>query len=98
MLDLAENSQHAVLRMVDDLDDAAAMTNAVLFLGFVDAQQDAVAEAGGFAGLRLARNVDADFRRGPVRLLVPFVGVAMRSPSLSRAVTSASTVEGSAPA
>ena len=55
------------------LDDAAAVTNSVLFLGFVDAQQDAISEAGGFAGPRLARNVDADFRRGPVRFLVPFV-------------------------
>ncbi len=70
----AENPQHAVLGMVDDLDDAAAVADAVVFLGFLDVQQHAVADAGGFAGLRLARGVDADFRRGPVRLLVPFVG------------------------
>ena len=70
----AENAQHALLGMVDDLDDAAAVANAVVFFGFLDAQQHAVAEAGGFAGPRLARNVDADFRRRAVRLLVPFVG------------------------
>ncbi len=70
----AENPQHAVLGMVDDLDDAAAVADAVVFLGFLDVQQHAVADAGGFAGLCLARGVNADFRRGPVRLFVPFVG------------------------
>ena len=70
----AEDPQHAVLGMVDDLDDAAAVADAAVFVGFLDAQQHAVAEAGGFAGPRLARRVDADFRRRPVRLLVPFVG------------------------
>ena len=73
VLGLAENSQHAVLRMIDDLDDAAAVTNSIVLLGLLDAQQDAIAEAGGFAGPRFARHVDADFRRGPVRFLVPFV-------------------------
>ena len=41
---------------------------------FLDAQQHAVADAGGFAGPRLARHVNADFRRRAVRVLVPFVG------------------------
>ena len=71
---LAENSQHAVLGMVDDLDDAAAMADAVVFLGLVHVQQHAVADAGGLAGPRLARGVNADFRRRSVRLFVPFVG------------------------
>ena len=70
----AENAEHAVLGVVDDLDDAAAVADAVVVVGFLDPQQHAVADAGGFAGLRLARTVNADFRRGPVRLLVPFVG------------------------
>ena len=60
--------------MVDDLDDAAAVADAVVFFRFLDAQQHAVAEAGGFAGLRFARHLDADFRRRAMRLLVPFVG------------------------
>ncbi len=60
--------------MVDDLDDAAAVADAVVRLGFLDVQQHAVADAGGLAGPRLARGVNADFRRRAVRLLVPFVG------------------------
>ena len=60
--------------MVDDLDDAAAVTSAVVFFGFLDTQQHAVADAGGLAGPRLARSVDADLRRRPVRVFVPFVG------------------------
>ena len=59
--------------MIDDLDDAAAMANSVVFFGFLDAEQHAVADAGGFAGPCLARHVDTDFRRGAVRFLVPFV-------------------------
>ena len=39
---------------------------------FLDTQQRAVADAGDFAGPRLARNMDADVRRLAVRLLVPF--------------------------
>ena len=70
----AENAQHALLGPVDDLDDAAAVADAVVFFGFLDVQQHAVADAGGFAGPRLARHVDADFRRRAVRVLVPFVG------------------------
>ena len=60
--------------MIDDLDDAAAVTDAVLFLDFLNAQQNAVVETGSFARARFARDMNADFRGGPVRLLVPFVG------------------------
>ena len=70
----AENPQHAVLGMVDDLDDAPAVADTVVFLGFLNVQQHAVADAGGLARPRLARRVDADFRCRAVRLLVPFVG------------------------
>ena len=70
----AENSQHALLGTVDDLDDAAAVADAVVFFGFLDMQQHAVADAGGLAGARLAHDGNADFRRRAVRLLVPFVG------------------------
>ncbi len=68
----AENPEHAVLGMVDDLDDAARA--GLRLRGGRRAQQHAVAEPGGFAGARLARRVNADFRRRPVRVLVPFVG------------------------
>ncbi len=69
-----EDAEHALLRPVDDLDDAAGVEDAVVFLDFLDAQQYAVAEPGGFAGAHLARDVDADFRRRAVGFLVPFVG------------------------
>ena len=69
-----ENPQHARFRMVDDLDDAAAVADAVVFVGFFHMQQHAVAEAGGFAGTGFARNGNADFRRWPMRFFVPFVG------------------------
>ena len=60
--------------MIDDLDDAAAVTDAAVFLGFLHVQQHAVADAGGLMGPRFARGGNADFRRRAVRLLVPFVG------------------------
>ena len=60
--------------MIDDLDDAAAVTNAVVFFGFLDMQQHAVADTGGLAGPRLAWSVDANLRRRPVRVFVPLVG------------------------
>ncbi len=71
---LMENPQHARLGMVDDLDDAAAVADAVVFVGFLDVQQHAVAEAGGFAGPCFARNGNADFRRlarAPLRPIRP---------------------------
>jgi hypothetical protein len=37
VLDLAENPQHAMFWVIDDPDDAAAVTNSVFFLGFIDA-------------------------------------------------------------
>ena len=87
-----------MLGVIDDLDDAAAMADAVIFLGFLDAQQHAVAEAGGFAGARLARRQDADFRRRAMRFLVPFVGRGDQvAVGVARRSTSASTVEGRVP-
>ena len=74
MLGLAEDPEHAVLGMIDDLDDAAAVADAVVVFGFLDVQQHAIADAGGFTGPRLARGVNADFRRRSVRRFVPFVG------------------------
>ena len=73
VLDLPENAEHALLGVIDDLDDAATMADAVVVLGFFDAQQDAVANAGGISGPRLARHMYADFRRGAVGRLIPFV-------------------------
>ena len=60
--------------MIDDLDDAAAVADAGVLVGFLDMQQDAVADAGGLPGLRVALNGNADFWRRAVRLFVPFVG------------------------
>ena len=60
---VSEDSEHALFRLVDDLDDAAAVADAVFFFGLLDAEQHAVANAGGFAGPRFARNVNADLRR-----------------------------------
>ena len=74
MRDLSENPQHAVLGMIDDLDDAATMANAAVFVGLIDAEQHAVAETGGFARSRFAWNGDTDLGCGSVRVLVPFVG------------------------
>ena len=59
--------------MIDDLDDAAAVTNSVVLFGLLDAQQHAIANAGGFARPRLARHVNADFGRSAVRFLIPLV-------------------------
>ncbi len=68
----AENPQHAVLGMIDDPDDAGGEA---FFVGVVvEPQQHAVAHARRVARLRVARRVNADFRRRPVRVLVPFVG------------------------
>src|SRR5581483_10843996 len=59
--DLSEDPQHAVFGVIDDLDDAAAVTDAGLFIiCLLDAKQDAVADAGGFTRMRLAQNGNAD--------------------------------------
>ena len=93
----AEDAEHAGLGVIDDLDDAAAIGAGPRCRRPFDAQQRAVADAGRGAGLRAARHMDADFRRGrrfpprPIRS-----GVAINSPSLSRPVMSAITVGGSA--
>ena len=69
----AEDAERALLGAVDDLDDAAGVADGVAVgVGFLDPQQRAVADAGDLARPRLARRADADFRRGAVRLLVPF--------------------------
>ena len=62
-----------MLRPLDDLDDAAGIAD-VLVAGFLDAHEDLVADAGGFRRLHLARRVNANLRRGAVRVFVPFVG------------------------
>src|SRR5262249_58148926 len=68
----AVDADDAMLGAVDDLDDAARVTDAVAVLaGLLDAKQHAVANAGGVARPRPARHEHADFRRGAVRLLVP---------------------------
>src|SRR5512139_1386994 len=59
--------------MVDDLDDTATMADAILIFCLLDAEQYAVADAGGFTRPRLPGHMDADFGRGAVRVLVPFV-------------------------
>ena len=63
------DAEHALLGVVDHLDDPAAVAD-VLVVDLLDAKQRAVSDAGGFARLYTARQ-DADFRRGPERL-VPF--------------------------
>ena len=73
MRDLTEDAQYAVLGMVDDLDDPTAMTNAVVFVGFFNAEQHAVTESGGFAGVRFAWGGDANLGCRSVCVLVPFV-------------------------
>ena len=73
MRDFPENAQHAVLGMIDDLDDTAAMANAVFFIGLFNSQQYAVADTGGFCRACLARQMNADFRCCAMRFLVPFV-------------------------
>ena len=73
MRDFSENSEHAVLGMINDLDDTSAMTNSVLVFDVLDAQQHAVADPGSFTGPRLARQVNTDFRCRAMRVLVPFV-------------------------
>ena len=65
----AKNPQHAVLGAVDELYDAAA---GLLLAVLLDADQGAVADAGGFTGLGPARRRDADHRRRAMRLFVPF--------------------------
>ena len=67
----AEDAEHARLGAVDDLDDAAGVADRVAVVaGLLDAQQRAVADAGDFAGPRLARRVRCGFsaaRRAPPR-------------------------------
>ena len=48
--------------------------DAVFIIGFVNAEQHTVAEAGGFARPRPALNENPNPWRRPVRFLVPFVG------------------------
>ena len=66
--------------------------------GLVGAKQNAVADAGGFARLGLARRHDADFRR---RRRAPVRPIRRERRSIrrreSRPVTSASVIGGNAP-
>ena len=67
----AEDTEHAALAMVDQLDDAAAIGDAVAALARLDAQQHAVANAGNEFWPHPPRNMQQDFGRRAV-LLVPF--------------------------
>src|SRR5262245_7017594 len=71
---LPENTQYAMLGMIDDLDDAAAVPDPVLFFRLINTEQNTVADAGGFAVTHFAWNMDADFGWRTVCVLIPFVG------------------------
>src|SRR5262249_39530379 len=61
-----------MLGAVDDFDDAAAMADLPTFLlGLLDPQERAVADPCDLSRPSTTRNVDADFRRRAVGLLVP---------------------------
>ena len=68
----AEDAENALLRAIDQLDDAARMPDvlAVVAGGF-GAQQRPVADAADFGRPCAPRRMNADFRRIAVRLLVP---------------------------
>ena len=68
----AEDAEHAGSGVIDHLDDAGAIDRAFGIVEFFDAQQRAVADAGGGARLRTPGNMDADFRRLAAFDLVPF--------------------------
>ncbi len=53
--------------------DPTAMTNAVVFVGFFNAEQHAIPEPGSFAGVRFAWSVNADLGCRSVCVFVPFV-------------------------
>ena len=74
MRNLAKYAKDTMLRMIDDPDHMAAISDFILVLGLFDAQQHAIAEAGRVAGPDLAGRVNAYFRRGAMRVLIPFVG------------------------
>ena len=66
-----ENAERADLGLVDDLDDAAGIADAVL-TGFFDPEQRPVADAGDFARPWPAPCCDPDSRYRAVGVLVPF--------------------------
>src|SRR5580693_5096445 len=70
----AEDSEHARLAVIDDLEDSPAIGDAVAnaILELFDPQQRAVADAGRSARLCPPRHVDADFGWLAVFDLVPF--------------------------
>src|SRR5258707_6176372 len=70
----AEDSEDAGLGVIDDLDDAPAIGAVVALLQLLDAQQRAVADPGGGAGLRTSGDMDADLRRLAVFDLIPLGG------------------------
>ena len=70
----AEDAERARLRFRDDANDAATIRRAVGLIRLLDTKQGAVADTGGGAGLRPARNHDADLWRGAALFLVPFGG------------------------
>ena len=69
---LAENAQHAMLGLIEQFYDAAArMGDLVLVVRVLDAEQHAVADAAGDAGMGAPGDVHENFRRAAA-LLVPF--------------------------
>jgi hypothetical protein len=76
-----------VFGVIDDLDDTAAVADAGVLVGFLDMQQDAVADAGGLPGPRLVRSVNSDFWRRAVRFFIPFVGSGENAREISRVPT-----------
>jgi hypothetical protein len=67
----AKYTEHTVLGTVYQFDDARRR---FLFVGSVDAQQSAIADAGNFSRLGAARNGDANDRRRAMGVFVPFGG------------------------
>src|SRR5262249_59590009 len=72
----AKDAEHALPGAIDDLDDAALMADLRVVVVFGarlgDADQRAVVDARDLARPRAARRRDANLRRRPARLPVPF--------------------------
>src|SRR5262249_30713068 len=84
----AEDTEHALLGTIDDLDDPPAVADLLIVVAdLLDAQQRTIVHAGDFARPAAPRRAHPDLRRRPVRVLVPFgrhrdefaVGLAARN-------------------
>src|SRR6185295_10550184 len=71
---LSEDAEQPRSRVIEHLDDAAAIKRAFALVQLLDAHQRAVADAGSRSRLRAARHVNADFWRGAAFFRVPFGG------------------------